>query len=376
MQSPFPELQLFITGPTYVRPEVRQAGMWPEFGHRDSENRKRFEPIMKNLMNLAQAPEDYQVIIFNGSGTTAMEASLRSLVADGETVLNLSVGAFGDLYHKLAVVNGKQAVQFKFEPGTCIDLNRLQNALSEHKPAVVTLTHNETSTGVVNDIEAACKLIHDAGALALIDGISIFGGSPSDISKTRCAMYSTSTQKSLGLPAGFGIAFVSPEAMAKAEKVTNRGLISDILSQIPRAAKFQTLTTPNCTLANQMYAQLEYIVNQEGIEKRFSRHLEMRDEVHSFVDGLSGYELFVPEGSRSPTLTTVRVPESITAAKLKEIKEKIRERGYLFDPGYGKLNDALEQIGARPVFRIGHMGDINMDMLSNYLKILKEILPA
>ena len=374
MQSPFPELQLFITGPIYVRPEVRQAGLWPEFGHRDAENRKRFEPIMKNLKVLAGAPDDYEVVIFNGSGTTAMEASIRSLVADGEKVLNVSVGAFGDLYHKLAVVNSKDAVQLKFDPGSCIDTARLQQALDEHKPAVVSLTHNETSTGVTNDIQAVCEVIRRSGALALVDGISIFGGSPSHIEDTRCAMYIASTQKSLGLPAGFGVAFVSPEALAKAEKVSNRGFISDILSQLPRARKFQTLTTPNCTLANQMYLQMDYIVNQEGVDSRFKRHLRMRDAVHEFVSGLEGYELFAPEGYRSPTVTCVRVPESVTAARLKEIKETLREKGYLFDPGYGKLNDALEQAGKRAVFRIGHMGDMNMDMLREYLQILKSIL--
>ncbi len=376
MQSPFQELQLFITGPIYVRPEVRQAGLWPEFGHRDAENRKRFEPIMKNLKILAGAPEDYEVIIFNGSGTTAMEASMRSLVADGEKVLNVSVGAFGDLYHKVAVVNGKYAVQLKFDPGSSIDTARLQDALDKHKPAVVSLTHNETSTGVTNDIKEACEIIRKSGALALVDGISIFGGAPSNIADTRCAMYIASTQKSLGLPAGFGVAFVSPEAVAKAEKVSNRGFISDILSQLPRSRKFQTLTTPNCTLANQMYLQMDYIVNQEGVENRFKRHIQMRDTVHEFVSGLEGYELFAPEGYRSPTVTCVRVPESVTAARLKEIKETLRGKGYLFDPGYGKLNDALEQAGKRAVFRIGHIGDMNMHMLSEYLQVLKGILRA
>ncbi|WP_291322003.1 aminotransferase class V-fold PLP-dependent enzyme [Desulfonatronospira sp.] len=376
MQSPFPDLQLFITGPIYVRPEVRQAGLWPEFGHRDAENRKRFEPIIKNLKTVAGAPDDYEVIIFNGSGTTAMEASIRSLVADGEKVLNVSVGAFGDLYHKLAVVNNKDAVQLKFDPGECIDPARLQVALDKEKPAVVTLTHNETSTGVTNDIQEACRIIKAAGALPLVDGISIFGGAPSHIQETGCGMYITSTQKSLGLPAGFGIAFVSPEAVSRAEKVTNRGFISDILSQLPRAKKFQTLTTPNCTLANQMYMQMDYIVNQEGVQNRFARHVQMRDRVHEFIAGLQGYEFFAPEGYRSPTVTCVRVPEELTPAGLKEIKETLREKGYLFDPGYGKLNDALAQAGKRAVFRIGHLGDMNMDMLNKYLQTLKDMLKA
>ena len=95
---------------------------------------------MANLKKLAGCADDYHTIIFNGSGSSAMEATVRSLVADGECVLNVSVGAFGDLYHKMAVVNGKRAVQLKFAAGEAIDLGRLEAALTEHKPACVTFT--------------------------------------------------------------------------------------------------------------------------------------------------------------------------------------------------------------------------------------------
>ncbi len=371
----FAELTLFITGPTYVRPQVRQAGTLPEFGHRDTENNLRFRPIMTNLKKLAGVGDDHQVIIFNGSGSTAMEASIRSLVADGETVLNVSVGAFGDLYHKMAVVNGKKAAQLKFEPGRAIDLAAMEAAIAEHRPAVVTITHNETSTGVTNDIVAACRVIRKSGALALVDGVSIFGGAPSMIAESGCAMYSTSTQKSLGLPAGFGIAFVTAEAVDKAGRVQNRGHSSDILGQLGRAGKFQTLTTPNCTLANQMCVQLDYIVNEEGVANRFARHVKMRDMVAEFVAGLPGYALFAQEGHRSATLTTVLVPVGVSVKDLKAVKEVMRAKGYLYDPGYGKLNEQFEKEGRRPIFRIGHMGDITPDMLAAYLKDLEPALP-
>ncbi|QLA15419.1 pyridoxal-phosphate-dependent aminotransferase family protein [Desulfolutivibrio sulfoxidireducens] len=373
--TPFSDLTLFITGPTYVRPQVRQAGMLPEFGHRDTENTKRFEPIMNNLKTLAGVGDDHRVIIFNGSGSTAMEASIRSLVADGETVLNVSVGAFGDLYHKMAVVNGKKAVQLKFEPGRAMELSALEAAIAEHRPAVVTITHNETSTGVTNDIVAACQAIRKSGALALVDGVSLFGGAPAMIAESGCAMYSTSTQKSLALPAGFGIAFVTAEAVDKAGKVQNRGHSSDILGQLGRAGKFQTLTTPNCTLANQMCVELDYIVNEEGVANRFARHVAMRDMVAEFVAGLPGYSLFAQEGFRSATLTTVLVPAGVSVKDLKAVKEVMRAKGYLYDPGYGKLNEQFEKEGRQPIFRIGHMGDITPSMLKAYLKDLGPALP-
>src|SRR3989338_5850004 len=124
------ELILFITGPTYVRKEVKEAALLPEFGHRDSENEKRFEPIFENLKRIWGAGGDYDIVIIPGSGSNAMETSIRSLVAENETVLNVSVGAFGDLYHEMAMANlkpGMKAVQLKFKPGEAIELNALED---------------------------------------------------------------------------------------------------------------------------------------------------------------------------------------------------------------------------------------------------------
>lgn len=364
----FASLKLFITGPTYIRDEIKEAGRLPEFGHRDAENDLRFGPIRENLRKLAGCGDDYEPILCLGSGSTAMEASVRSLVADGETILNVSVGAFGDLYYNLAAHNGKKSENLKFDYGRAIDLNVLEDKLKELKPDLVSFTHNETSTGVVNDMKAVCALIRQYGAMPIVDGVSIFGGADLDLSNSGAAMYSTATQKALALPAGFGIGFVSKEAEEKAATVTGKGHHHDITKHLGRARKNQTLTTPNCTLANQMWAQLDYIVNEEGIENRFNRHIEMRTMVEKWAEGLDGFEMFAPEGYRSPTVSTVICPEGVTVAQLKKgVKEALRGEGYLMDPGYGKLNAALEEAGRRLVFRVGHMGDITPAMLGEYL---------
>ncbi len=211
--------------------------------------------------------------------------------------------------------------------------------------------------------------------MPLVDGVSIFGGADVGIPECGCAYYATSTQKALGLPAGFGVGFASPEAFAKAEKVKNRGHASDIITQQGRARKHQTVTTPNCSLANQMAVQMAYIVDQEGVENRFARHAALRDRVHAWAADMAGFELFAPEGHRSPTLTTVKTPQEITADDLKKkLKESMRGRGYLFDPGYAKANVALQGQGRPAVFRIGHMGDVSMDMLEAYLAALTDEL--
>lgn len=372
----FAELDLFITGPTYIRPEVKAAATLPEFGHRDAENEKRFKPIFQWLKLLAGASDDYTTMLFNGSGSTAMEAVLRSLAKDDETILNVSVGAFGDLWGKMGVVNGKRVEKLAFPAGEAVDLTKLEAALAATKPAVVTITHNETSTGVINDIHAACALVRRFGALPLVDGVSLFGGAPVDLATSQAAVYVTSTQKSLGLAAGFGIAFVHGDAFAKAETVPNRGFSSDILAQRGRALKFQTLTTPNTILANQLFVQLQYIVETEGIENRFARHLALRDMTHRFALSIPGYGLFAQVGRRSPTLTAVLPPEGVSFKTLKSFKEAMRAKGFLFDPGYGKLNEDREAQGLRPIFRIGHMGDITADMLGRYLDALGPVLTS
>lgn len=371
----FAPLKLFITGPTYIRDEIKEAGNLPEFGHRDAENDLRFGPIRGHLRTLAGCGDDYEPILCLGSGSTSMEASVRSLVAEGETILNVSVGAFGDLYYNLAAHNGKKSENLKFDYGQNIDLNVLEDKLKELKPDLVSFTHNETSTGVVNDVKATCALIRQYGAMPLVDGVSIFGGADIDLSNSGAAMYCTATQKALALPAGFGIGFVSKEAEEKAATVTGKGHHHDITKHLGRARKNQTLTTPNCTLANQMWVQLDHIVNEEGVENRFARHLTMQGMVEEWAAGLDGFEMFAPEGYRSPTVSTVLCPEGVTVAQLKKgVKEALRGQGYLMDPGYGKLNTAMESEGRRLVFRVGHMGDITPDMLSEYLGKLEEEL--
>lgn len=378
MLETFSDLTLFITGPTWIRPEIRAAAGLPEFGHRDSENDKRLIPAMRGLRRLAGLPAEpdgeYELMLLNGSGSTAMEAAVRSLVAPGETILHVPVGAFGESWRAMSLANGKKVETLRFAPGEAIDPGKLDAALAEYRPAVVAVTHNETSTGVVNDHLALCRLIRARGALPLVDGVSIFGGAPVDLAGSGCAFYCTSTQKSLALPAGFGIAFVSAEALEKARSVPDRGFSSDLLRQVERARKFQTLTTPNTALCNQLAVQMDYIVNVEGIENRFARHQRLRDMAHAFLAGLPGFDFFAPQGHRSPTLTGALAPEGWTFATLKKVKEALRPHGWLFDPGYGKLNQELESAGRRVCFRIGHMGDVSEKMLSGYLAALGEML--
>lgn len=251
------DLKLFIPGPTYVSRELMiAAARMPNFGHRDSEIVKRFEPSYANLRKIAGVDEKYAIILMPGSGSSAMEASITSLIGDDEKVLSVSCGSFGNLYYEMAVANRKNADLLSFDPGKGIDLNVMEDKLKEmerngEKPSAVTFTHNETSTGVMVDVAEVSKVIKKYGAMPLVDGVSIFGAAETGI-QNNVAMYCAATQKCMALDAGFGLAIVSEEALERALYLKQNNkcyppTILDISKHSATAKGFMTASTPNCT---------------------------------------------------------------------------------------------------------------------------------
>ena len=378
----FEYYKLFIPGPTYVRPELKlAAAQMPDFGHRDIEIQKRLKPLYSNLLKIAGVEDGYYVVLIPGSGSSAMEASIQSLVADDEAVLCVAVGNFGKLYYDMAVTNGKDAELLSFDPGRAIDLNVLEEKLKQmdrdgRKPGVVTFTHNETSTGVMHDAGKVASVIRRYEAMPLVDGVSIYGGGPSGIKEGHIGLYATATQKCLALPAGFGIAIMSSDAIDKVGYLKKEGKVHpshllDLDKHLGVAKNFQILSTPNCFLVNALYLQAGYIVNEEGIENRFARHRQMKEITHRWVEELGeGFALFPDKEDASDSLSAVELPSGFTTKGLQSLKEDLRQEGYIISPGYPKINQALEAEGKSVTMRISHMGDITCDMLEDYLKAL------
>jgi len=375
------DLKLFIPGPTYVRGELMAAAArMPKFGHRDVEGAKRLAPIYANLRKIAGVDDEYAVFLMPGSGSSAMEASIASLVGDDEKMLSVSCGIFGSMYYDMAVASRKNAELLSFDPGKGIDLNVLEDKLKKmerngEKPSAVTFTHNETSTCVMVDVEEVSKVIKKYGAMPLVDGVSIFGAAQTGI-QNNVAMYCAATQKCLALDAGFGIAIVSSEALERAQylKQNNKcfpNTILDISRHNAGAKNYQTLSTPNCTLINALYLQTDYIVNIEGIEARFTRHIEMKETTHKWIAELGkGFQLFPREKDASNSVTGFQSPTGITTEDLNLIKDEVRKEGYLMSTASPPMNKALEKKGEGVFIRIPHMGDLTKDMLEDYLRVL------
>ncbi len=381
------DLKLFTPGPTYVRRDLMvQAAKMPNFSHRDEQIIVRLKPIYANLRKMAEVDDSYHIILMPGSVSTAMETSVTSLIGDDDKVLSVSMGSFGDMYHGMTVANRKNSEKLSFEPGQGIDLNVLEDKLKEmerngEKPSVVTFTHNETSTGVEVDVVAVSQVIKKYGALPLVDAVSAFGATRTGI-QGNVAMYSTATQKCMGLDAGFGIAIVSEEALERAKYlVENKKCyppsILDLTKHAATAKGFMTGTTPNCTLINALYLQTDYIVNTEGVQERYARHKALKEMTHDWIDSLgNGYQLFADKNVASNSVTALQTPPSMKMQDLNPVKLKLREEKFVMSTGLPPMNKALEAQGKGVIIRIPHMGDMTKDRLSEYLNAMKKYLPS
>src|SRR5262249_14677598 len=150
------------------------------------------------------------VFVLTGSGTAAMEAAVSNTINSGDKVLSLICGVFGERWAKIAEAFGADVHRLAVEPGQSIDLEVLEKTLkqdSAKKIKAVTITHNETSTGVINDLERIAGLVREHGALSIVDAVTSFAAVRVPIDEWQIDVLVTGSQKALMLPPGLGFIF-------------------------------------------------------------------------------------------------------------------------------------------------------------------------
>jgi aspartate aminotransferase-like enzyme len=220
---------------------------------------------------------------------------------------------------------------------------------------------------VITDVRAVAELAHRHGAMLLVDSVSGAGGAELMVDAWELDFLFAGSQKALALPAGLAFAVASPNYIEQAKRAKHRGYYFDILQYDKFAEKNQTPSTSATTLMYALEAQMEDI-GREGIERRWERHLQMRDATIEWVQGVSmrrGVDLRImaPEGSRSPTVTVVVCPNGMRGP---DVCEAVKSRGFTIGGGYGDLKDTT--------FRIGHMGDHTLEGLRRCLHVTENAI--
>jgi len=354
-----PHDKLFIPGPVEVSEKTRAAFARPMIGHRGEAFKNLYREIHPRLQELFGTKQP--IFLSTSSAWGVMEAAIRNVVR--ERVLCCMCGAFSDKWLDVARRCGKEAEALQVEWGKHIDQKALDHELASGRFDVVTLIHNETSTGVMNPLpEICCTLAKYPDVALILDTVSSFSAVPIAMDALGIDVMLTGAQKALALPPGFSLFSVSEKAFARAEKQKDRGYYFDFLEFKKQQNEFMTPSTPSIGHIFALQSKLEDIFN-ETLATRFARHARTNALVHEWVRE-RGFEFFAEENFRSPTLTCVKNNCGIDVAKL---VRDLREKHHLvIDGGYGQIKGQT--------FRLSNMGDETEETVSHLLASLDACL--
>jgi aspartate aminotransferase-like enzyme len=351
--------KLFIPGPTEVAPDVLAKMATPMIGHRSKEASNLQREITEKLRKVMFTANP--VILSTSSGSGLMEGSIRSLTAKRAVVF--SVGAFGNRWFKMAEANNIPADKVEAEWGKATTPEIVDQYLSTGKYDVFTITHNETSTGIMNPVEEIAEVRRKyPDVLWLMDAVSSLAGAKIEVDKLGVDVCITSTQKALALPPGMAIASVAPRALEHGKQVKYRGWYLDILEiyKYVETKDHQYSATPSLSHMFAMNYQLDRIL-AEGMEQRFARHKEMAEYTRAWAK--RHFALYPEERHASVTLTTITNTRNIVVA---DLNKELGKLGMQISNGYGDLKEKT--------FRIAHMGELTMADVREVTAAIEKIL--
>lgn len=353
-------MKLFIPGPVTVRPEVLEKMSSPVIGHRTKEASNLQRSIEEKMQKIWHTKNT--VLLSTSSGSGLMEGAVRSLTKRRCAVF--SSGVFGRRWYDMCRFNNVAADMYENKWGETVDVEQVREVLKTGKYDTITVTHNETSTGVMNPISEIGEVVKEfPDVVYLVDTVSSTAGVDINVDKIGADLVLTSSQKCIGLPPGFSICAMSEKVVERAKTVENRGWYLDLLAlyNFSKEHDHQYPTTPSVSHMLALDYQLDYILNVEGLENRIKRHKEMADYTRAWAK--KHFDLFAREEVCSNTVTCVKNTRNINVPK---VNEELAKRGMIFANGYADLKDIT--------FRIGHMGDTTLEDMKELFGNIEDIL--
>lgn len=354
---------LMTPGPTPVPPAVLAAMSLPIVHHRTPAFRVMFEQLLASLQQVYRTASD--VLLFTASGTGGMDSAVSNTCSPGDRVLVVSAGNFGERWFSIAGAYGCDVQELRYPWGEVPSPDDVAAKLAEIGGAhAVFLTHSETSTGVVIDLQETAARIRPTGALIVVDAISSLGAVPCDTDAWGLDVVVSGSQKALMTPPGLALASVSPAALEASTHATSPRFYFDWAATLK--AQHEDPPVNPFTPAIPAVLGLDVAVSlllEEGLEAVFERHVRLGRAARAGVKAL-GLELFSPDDDTSAVMTAVRMPAEIDAGDV--IAELFTRFGITMEGGRKELTGKI--------VRIGHVGYIDVFDVTTQLAALELVL--
>lgn len=339
---------LMIPGPTPVPERVLLAMAKHPIGHRSSEFGQIMAEVTENLKWLHQTQND--VLILTASGTGAMEAGIINFLSAGDRVLVGNNGKFGERWGKVAKAYGLDVQEITAEWGKPLNPDDFKAALeadTAHPIKAVILTHSETSTGVLNDLETINRHVKAHGqALIIVDAVTSLGACNVPVDEWGLDVVGSGSQKGYMIPPGLAFVSVSPKAWAAYETATLPKFYLDLKPYKKNADKNSNPFTPPVNLFYALQASLR-MMKAEGLESIFARHDRQQRATRAAMKALN-LPLYTADDCGSLAITAV-MPQQIDAEQIRSVMKK------RFDVILAGGQDHLKG----QIFRIGHLGFVS-----------------
>ena len=341
------EPNLRIPGPTSLPPSVKEAGGRQMINHRGPEFRELLERLQAGMKPYFGTTGD--IAILSAAGTGGLEAAIVNTLSPGDRVLGVSIGAFGDRFAKIAEAYGASVDRVSAEWGWAAAPDEVRERLGTADYKAVLLTHNETSTGVMNPVAELAAAIREQAPniLILVDTVSSLGAVPFDMDGWDIDVVATASQKAwMAAP---GLAMVAASERAREAMKTSKmpRFYFDLPKHFEAMASGETPWTPAIAVAFQVDEGIR-LMNEEGQAGVFARHVACAAATQAGLETL-GFELFAEPTHRSRTVTAAWIPDGLD---WKAFNGEIKRRDLVLAGGQGKLTGK--------VFRVGHLGSVTL----------------
>jgi aspartate aminotransferase-like enzyme len=355
------EPNLRIPGPTALPPSVREVGGRQMINHRGPEFAAMLQRIIDGMRPFFGTSSDIAMLSCAGSG--GLEAAVVNTLSPGDRVVAVSIGSFGDRFAKIAEAYGAEVTKLEVEWGQAARSEAVRDALREAPGTrAVLLTHNETSTAVMNPVPELVAAIRDTTpeALILVDSVSGLGAVPFEMDAWGVDVVVTGSQKAWMAAPGLAMVAASPRAWAAMETARMPRFYLDLRRHRDSHANGQTPWTPAVAVVYQVDEGIR-LMHAEGKEAVFARHQVCAAATRAGLQAL-GFELFADQAHASRTVTAAWVPEG---TDWKAFNAEVRRRGVVLAGGQGKLQGKI--------FRVGHLGSVILDEIVGALTALEEV---
>lgn len=352
---------LMTPGPTNVPDRVLQKSAEAMINHRSNDYYQLFGELNERLKRVFKTKNP--VLTFPAAGTGGLEAAVVNLFSPGDRVLVVVIGEFGARFAKIAKTYGVIVKELKYPDGKVAVLEEVIEAIDPDIKAVI-ITHNETSTGVANNIQALGQYLKDKDTPLIVDAVSSLGGMNIETDQWGLDVVITGAQKSLMTPPGLAMISVSERAWKLVEKATIPRFYFDFKKALEymNKDKPQNPYTPAVSLIAALNEALT-MMEEEGLDNVFARHQKVADLFREGIQEI-GFELLAQDGYYSNTVTAIKTEKIIDASTLQKRLEK--DYGIIIAGGQGDLKGKI--------VRVGHLGMVNEEMVQDTLAAIKNII--